>query len=126
MPSPVTSTSSRANRGWWDGNADDYQVEHGDFLRDAGFVWCPEGVDEADARLLGEVRGRRVLEIGCWAAQCARWLVAQGAEVAAYDLSHRQLLHALRIDLDARAVMLAKISENIRRIGGKRHNCDPI
>ncbi|WP_219516448.1 class I SAM-dependent methyltransferase [Nonomuraea ceibae] len=96
----MISPSSRANRGWWDGNADDYQLEHGDFLRDDGFVWCPEGVDEADARLLGDVRGRRVLEIGCGAAQCARWLLGQGARVAAFDLSHRQLRHAQRIDLD--------------------------
>ncbi|MFG3440630.1 class I SAM-dependent methyltransferase [Nonomuraea sp. NPDC047897] len=95
---PGSAVSSRASRGWWDGNADDYQVEHGEFLRDDGFVWCPEGVDEAEARLLGEVRGRRVLEIGCGAAQCGRWLVAQGAEVAAFDLSHRQLRHARRID----------------------------
>ncbi|MEU6710649.1 class I SAM-dependent methyltransferase [Nonomuraea sp. NPDC046802] len=94
----MPSRSSRANRGWWDDNADDYQVEHGEFLRDTGFVWCPEGLDEADAHLLGEVRGRRVLEIGCGAAQCARWLVGQGAQVAAFDVSHRQLRHARRID----------------------------
>ncbi|GAA4945602.1 SAM-dependent methyltransferase [Nonomuraea thailandensis] len=96
----MLSPSSRANRGWWDGNADEYQVEHGSFLRDDGFVWGPEGLDEADARLLGEVRGRRVLEIGCGAAQCARWLAGQGARVAAFDLSHRQLRHSRRIDLD--------------------------
>ncbi|MFI6326484.1 class I SAM-dependent methyltransferase [Nonomuraea sp. NPDC050556] len=92
--------SSKANRHWWDGNADEYQVEHGDFLRDTGFVWCPEGVDEASAGLLGDVRGRSVLEIGCGAAQCARWLVTQGARVAAFDISHRQLRHSQRIDLD--------------------------
>ncbi|MEU8360767.1 class I SAM-dependent methyltransferase [Nonomuraea sp. NPDC048882] len=94
----MLSSSSRANRGWWDGNADDYQVEHGGFLRDSGFVWGPEGLDEAAARLLGEVRGRRVLEIGCGAAQCARWLVSQGARVAAFDISHRQLRHSQRLD----------------------------
>jgi SAM-dependent methyltransferase len=99
-PGNALSDSSRANRGWWDGNADDYQVEHGEFLRDTGFVWCPEGVDEAEAHLLGDVSGRRVLEMGCGAAQCARWLVGQGAQVAAFDLSHRQLRHSQRIDLD--------------------------
>ncbi|MEU8266958.1 class I SAM-dependent methyltransferase [Sphaerisporangium sp. NPDC049002] len=88
----------RANRRWWDSAADEYQAEHGGFLRDAGFVWCPEGLDEAEARLLGDVRGRRVLEIGCGAGQCGRWLTGQGAEVAAFDLSHRQLQHARRID----------------------------
>lgn len=92
--------SSRANRGWWDRNADDYQVEHGTFLGDDRFVWCPEGLDEVEAELLGpseELKGKDVLEIGAGAAQCARWLAAQGARPVALDLSHRQLQHALRI-----------------------------
>ncbi|MFI6497222.1 class I SAM-dependent methyltransferase [Nonomuraea typhae] len=96
----MLSQSSRANRWWWDGNADDYQGEHGGFLGDARFVWCPEGLDEADAQLLGEVGGRAVLEIGCGAAQCARWLAGRGARVAAFDISHRQLRHSQRIDLE--------------------------
>ncbi len=91
--------SSRANRLWWDRNADEYQDEHGAFLGDDRFVWCPEGLDEADARLLGEVRGLDVLEIGAGAAQCSRWLTAQGARPVALDLSYRQLQHARRIDL---------------------------
>ncbi|UJB41478.1 class I SAM-dependent methyltransferase [Streptomyces sp. A1-5] len=92
--------SSRASRGWWDRNADEYQREHGAFLGDDRFVWGPEGLDEADAALLGptaELKGRRVLEIGAGAAQCSRWLAAQGAFPVALDLSHRQLQHALRI-----------------------------
>ncbi|GAA1515366.1 class I SAM-dependent methyltransferase [Sphaerisporangium rubeum] len=90
--------SARANRGWWDAAADEYQAEHGGFLRDAGFVWCPEGLDEADARLLGDVAGRRVLEVGSGAAQCSRWLASEGAQVVAFDLSFRQLRHSARID----------------------------
>ncbi|MET9343625.1 class I SAM-dependent methyltransferase [Nonomuraea sp. NPDC003804] len=96
----MLSASSRANRSWWDGNADDYQVEHGEFLRDAGFVWCPEGVDEAEAHLLGDVAGKDVLEVGCGAAQCSRWLSTRGARVVAFDISHRQLRHSQRIDLE--------------------------
>ncbi|MFI6477788.1 class I SAM-dependent methyltransferase [Nonomuraea sp. NPDC050663] len=93
--------SSAANRHWWDGNADDYQVEHGEFLGDSTFIWGPEGLDEASVGLLGEVKDRDVLEIGCGAAQCGRWLVSQGARVAAFDISHRQLRHSQRIDLDS-------------------------
>ncbi|MFG3014572.1 class I SAM-dependent methyltransferase [Streptomyces cinerochromogenes] len=92
--------STRANRGWWDRNADEYQSEHGTFLGDDRFVWGPEGLDEAEAELLGpaeELKGKEVLEIGAGAAQCARWLAAQGAWPVALDLSHRQLQHALRI-----------------------------
>ena len=47
----------RANRRDWDGYADEYQATHGAFLRDVGFVWCPEGVDETDVHILGEVAG---------------------------------------------------------------------
>ena len=92
--------SARANRVFWDAAADAYQAEHGDFLRDDGFVWCPEGLDEAEARLLGDVRGRRILEVGSGAAQCARWLSSQGASAVGLDLSERQLQHSRRIDED--------------------------
>ena len=87
--------SSRANRRWWDADADAYQTEHGGFLGDVDFVWCPEGLREADAHLLGDARGTRVLEIGCGAASCARWLATQGAEVVAIDLSAGMLRHAV-------------------------------
>jgi SAM-dependent methyltransferase len=93
--------SVRANRGWWDAEADDYQAEHGDFLGsgspEGDFVWCPEGLREADAHLLGPVAdlvGLRVLEVGAGAAQCARWLAAVGADPIALDLSAGQLRHA--------------------------------
>jgi SAM-dependent methyltransferase len=90
--------SVRASRAWWDGYAADYQVEHGDFLGDADFVWGPEGLRERDARLLGEVVDRDILEVGCGAAQCSRWLVGQGARPVAFDLSRGQLREGLRIN----------------------------
>jgi SAM-dependent methyltransferase len=83
-----------ANRRWWDRAAEEYQAEHGTFLRDDGFVWSPEGLDEATAGLLGDVAGRRVLEVGCGAAQCSRWLLRQGAHPVGVDVSTSQLHHA--------------------------------
>ncbi|MFL1378194.1 MULTISPECIES: class I SAM-dependent methyltransferase [unclassified Nocardiopsis] len=94
--------SARAGRHWWDGAADAYQADHGGFLGDADFVWCPEGLTEAAAGLLGDpddLRGHRVLEVGGGAGQCGRWLRAQGVrEVVSFDLSFRQLQHSRRID----------------------------
>lgn len=90
-----------AARGWWDANAAEYLAEHGDFLGPADFRWCPEGLREEDARLLGDVAGRRVLEVGAGAAQCTRWLVAHGAEAVATDVSGG-MLRAGR-DLDGAA-----------------------
>jgi SAM-dependent methyltransferase len=79
--------SASANRRWWDQEAPGYYVEHGAFLGDDRFVWGPEGLDEAEAGLLGDVAGLRVLEVGSGAAQCSRWLAGQGAQVVAVDLS---------------------------------------
>jgi SAM-dependent methyltransferase len=84
----------RASRHWWDIDADNYQSEHGDFLGEVDLRWCPEGLREADAGLLGDVRGKRVLELGCGAASGARWLLTQGADVVAVDLSGGMLRHA--------------------------------
>lgn len=106
--------SSRASRGWWDRNADEYQSEHGAFLGDDRFVWGPEGLDEAEAGLLGPasgLRGLRVLEIGAGAAQCSRWLAGQGARPVAVDLSHRQLQHALRIGTRVERAAEGRIAE---------------
>lgn len=100
MRRPVSAGETiRANRSWWDRAADWYQAEHGEFLRDVGFIWSPEGLDEAQAGLLGPVRGLRVLEVGCGAGQCARWLLAAGAStVAGIDLSSTQLSHATELN----------------------------
>ena len=88
------STTTRANRRWWDDDADNYHAEHGAFLGMADFVWCPEGLREADAHLLGEVAGRRILEVGAGSAMCSRWLATQGARPTAVDLSGGMLRHA--------------------------------
>lgn len=86
--------SERASRRWWDADAADYLAEHASDIGDADFVWCPEGLREADARLLGDVAGRRVLEVGAGSAPCSRWLAVQGAHPVALDLSGAMLRHA--------------------------------
>ena len=92
---PVDTAESRsASRLWWDADADDYQAAHGDFLGDVRFRWCPEGLTEEGAGLLGPIAGQDVLEVGCGAASCSRWLVTQGARPVALDLSAGMLRHA--------------------------------
>jgi SAM-dependent methyltransferase len=90
--------SARANRRWWDAAAPAYLAEHGSDLGDVDFLWCPEGLREADAHLLGDVAGRRVLEIGCGSAPCARWLRRAGADVVALDLSAGMLARAAELN----------------------------
>ena len=90
--------SARANRRWWDADADSYHAEHGSFLGVSDFVWCPEGLREEDARLLGpagSLAGARVLEVGAGSAMCSRWLAGQGARPVALDVSGGMLRHAV-------------------------------
>src|SRR3989337_859870 len=96
---PVDEAESLlANRADWDAYADEYQSSHGEFLGDAGFLWGPEGVREDEVQALGEVSGRSVLEIGCGAGQCSRWVLAHGGRPIGIDVSNRQLQHSRRID----------------------------
>ena len=89
--------SARANRRWWDAAAPAYLAEHGSDLGAVDFLWCPEGLREADAHLLGDVAGRRVVEIGCGSAPCARWLRRAGADVVALDVSGGMLARAAEL-----------------------------
>ncbi|MGN8246207.1 class I SAM-dependent methyltransferase [Cellulomonas soli] len=114
----------RAGRGWWDANAEEYLDEHGEFLGPADFCWCPEGLREADAHLLGDVAGATVLEVGAGAAQCSRWLAGHGVRVVATDVSGG-MLHAGRrydaltgtrtslVQADARALPFADTSFDV-------------
>jgi SAM-dependent methyltransferase len=109
---------------WWDADAGRYLAEHGAYLGPADFLWCPEGLRESAARLLGDVRGRTVLEVGSGAAQCSRWLSGAGARVIATDISAGMLAASHRLDAelstsvpclqaDARALPLATASIDI-------------
>lgn len=97
--SPAGAAESvRGNRRWWDGASAGYLLEHGDFLGDDLLIWCPEGLDEDAAQLLGDVGGRRVLEVGCGAGQGARWAQRRGAQVVGVDLSAGMLARSREID----------------------------
>ncbi|MFZ0323514.1 MAG: class I SAM-dependent methyltransferase [Actinomycetes bacterium] len=87
-----------ASRGWWDAHADEYQAEHAFTLGSNDLVWGPESLSEADAGLLGDVTGLRVLEVGCGAGQGSRWVAEAGGLAVGVDLSLGQLRHAQALD----------------------------
>ena len=90
----IMTTPSQANRHHWDSDAQRYHDAHPEYLN--GFYWCPEMLSEQEGRLLGNVSGATVLEIGCGSAPCANWL-AQNTDarlVTGFDISAGMLSRA--------------------------------
>ncbi len=56
------------------------------------FYWGPLCSSKYD-RLIGEVKGKHILEIGCGAGQNSIFLAKNGANVTALDFSTEQLNH---------------------------------
>ncbi|HEV2370265.1 MAG TPA: class I SAM-dependent methyltransferase [Acidimicrobiales bacterium] len=57
----------------------------------------PDIPDEDDLRLLGDLKGKRVLELGCGGAQCSVAFAKQGATAIGVDISAEQLAFARRL-----------------------------
>jgi ubiquinone/menaquinone biosynthesis C-methylase UbiE len=55
---------------------------------------CP---NEDELQLVGDVKGKRVLEIGCGGGQCSIAFAKRGAMAAGIDLSDEQIEHARRL-----------------------------
>jgi SAM-dependent methyltransferase len=57
----------------------------------------PDIASESELRLLGHLRGKRVLELGCGGAQCSIAFAKQGAHAIGVDASGEQLAFARRL-----------------------------
>lgn len=80
------------NAAAWDAIAGAYQARYQ--LPCDDIVYGVHGPYERDLRLLGDVRGKRALVLGCGGGQDVVALAKMGAEAAGIDSSRRQLDHA--------------------------------
>ncbi|MGZ4290911.1 MAG: class I SAM-dependent methyltransferase [Gaiellaceae bacterium] len=92
------SSSSEANRAFWDRQSDEYQERHKEFIGRPEPRWGIWQLPEAELQVLGDVAGKDVLELGCGAAQWSILLAAQGARCVGFDNSERQLEYARAAD----------------------------
>ena len=81
-----------ANRAGWDAMSVSYQLDSE--ISTSDIHYAPFAPGERHYRLLGDVSGKRVLELACGAAQNSIALSSWGAHVVALDFSERQLAHA--------------------------------
>ena len=83
------------NAAAWDRHSASYQ--EGARLPTDVAHYGPDIGTEADFRLLGELKGKRVLELGCGGAQCSIAFARQGATAIGIDFSAEQLAFARRL-----------------------------
>ncbi|MEJ7747687.1 MAG: class I SAM-dependent methyltransferase [Candidatus Limnocylindrales bacterium] len=101
VPPALTDHEAR-NQRVWDARSDDYQARHGDQLAESGgLAWGTTQIPESELQVLGDVRGKDILEFGCGAAQWSIALARVGARPVGLDLSERQLEHARRLMSEA-------------------------
>jgi SAM-dependent methyltransferase len=96
------SEHARRNRAGWNAWSKEYQGLHGPTLAaSGGLAWGTWQIPEAELRVLGDVAGRDVLELGCGAAQWSIALARNGARVVGLDLSEEQLAGARALMAEA-------------------------
>jgi SAM-dependent methyltransferase len=92
---------ARRNRAHWDAESDTYEAQHAAQLERAPCAWGVWSIPESELNVLGDVRGKDVLELGCGAARWSMKLAKAGARCVGLDNSARQLEHARRLMVEA-------------------------
>jgi SAM-dependent methyltransferase len=100
----------RTNLTHWDAVSDEYQLEHAAQLNTKQLAWGVFALPEDELRVLGDVEGKAVLELGCGAAQWSIFLAGRGARPIGFDLSANQLGHA--------RLLMAEFGTSIRLVQG--------
>lgn len=85
------------NTAGWDRWSAAYQA--GATLPTDVATYGPDIATEREWRLLGDLKGKRVLELGCGGAQCAIAFAKQGAIAIGVDASAEQLAHARTLSI---------------------------
>ena len=88
------------NRAHWDRTADAWVEGGRRNWAETEPRWGIWGIPESEARLLPELAGRDVIELGCGTAYVSAWLARCGASVVGIDNSQAQLATARRFQAE--------------------------
>lgn len=106
-------SSIGANRQYWNLTSRRYQEEHDPQIGAAPRLWGMFAIPDSRLNALGQVSGKRVLELGCGAGQWSRALAAEGAAVVGLDLSEVQLEAAAKTMGAARHPLVQAAAEQL-------------
>jgi SAM-dependent methyltransferase len=90
----MTADHVDRNRTRWNRMSAEYQRTHAPQLPVDSPTWGVWGLPETELKILGDVAGRDVLEIGCGGAQWSICLARAGARATGVDLSDEQIAYA--------------------------------
>ena len=82
---------TKETKKWWEEMSEYYQKET---KMPVDIHYGPGAPNENKLKLLGNLKGRKVLEIGCGGAQCGIAMAKKGAKVTGIDISKEQLKFA--------------------------------
>ncbi|MFW9917781.1 MAG: class I SAM-dependent methyltransferase [Candidatus Thorarchaeota archaeon] len=111
--------TNRLNREGWNKISERYQVQNEISLVDVHYG--PIAPGEKEEHLLGDVQGKKILELGCGGGQNAIVLAKWGAKVWGVDQSVKQLEHARQLAtqeetavefLEANMESMSELNEN--------------
>jgi ubiquinone/menaquinone biosynthesis C-methylase UbiE len=80
---------------WWNEVSQYYQEDNKIHTKSAHYG--PYSPDEDQLRLLGNVNGKNILELGCGGGQCSIAFAKQGAKCTGIDISKKQLEYAEKL-----------------------------
>lgn len=104
---------------WWDEVSKGYQEDSDLYTKAAHYgPFCP---DEDKLKLLGTVKGKKILELGCGGAQCSIAFAKKGAVCTGIDISKEQLKYAEKL-AKKNKVKIKLIKGNIQTLRGIKSN----
>lgn len=77
---------------WWNESSKYFQEDYKIHTKTPQYE--PYSPNESDLKLLGNVKGKRILEVGCGGGQCSIALAKKGAICTGIDISKEQLKYA--------------------------------
>lgn len=89
--------TERKAREWWDNWAETFHEDYGDGDIPVGIAFGPGAPHGDDLGLLGELDGKKAIELGCGGGQFGIAVSERGADVTGIDLSGEQLSYARAI-----------------------------
>ncbi|MBW3022960.1 class I SAM-dependent methyltransferase [Candidatus Woesearchaeota archaeon] len=104
---------------WWNESSKWYQKGTKVGTKSAHYGPCAP--DESELKLLGNVKGKKILEIGCGGGQCSIAFAKQGAKCTGIDLSREQLKFAEHL-AKKNKVKIKFIRGDIQKLKGIKSN----